>query len=96
MNLSALLRRERTRILDLARAHGADQVRVFGSGAAGTDAVESDVDLLVRMLPGRTLLDMGGLVSDLEALLGRRVDLVSEGSLRGEIGERIRRTARPI
>jgi uncharacterized protein len=96
MNLSELLQRERARILDLARVHGADEVRVFGSVGSGTETTASDLDLLVRMQPGRTLLDMGGLASDLEALLGRRVDVVSEGGLRGEIGERIRKTARPI
>lgn len=66
----------------VAAAHGAGDVRLFGSVARGEEAQESDVDLLVRLEPGRTLLDLARLELELEALLGRPVDVVTEGSLR--------------
>jgi len=64
-------------------------VRVFGSVARGQDDEDSDVDLLVDMDPGRSLLDLGGLSSDLEALLDRRVDIVTMAGLRDRIRERV-------
>lgn len=65
-----------------AAAHGARDVRVFGSAARGEDADGSDVDFLVSLEPGRTLLDLARLELWLEALLGRRVDVVTESGLR--------------
>jgi len=65
-----------------AAAHGAQDVRVFGSAARGEDADGSDVDFLVSLEPGRTLLDLARLELHLEALLGRRVDVVTEAGLR--------------
>ena len=82
------LRARRTEILELARSRGADDVRVFGSVARGTAAAGSDVDLLVSFAPGRSLFDLGGLIADLEALLGRSVDVVSEAELRSRVRER--------
>ncbi len=64
-------------------------MRVFGSVARGQDDEDSDVDLLVDMDPGRSLLDLGGLSSDLEALLDRRVDIVTMAGLRDRIRERV-------
>lgn len=64
-----------------ARAHGASNVRVFGSVARGTARRGSDVDLLVDFEAGRTLSDHVGLWRELETLLGRRVDLLSAGGL---------------
>ena len=72
-----------------AAAHGARDVRLFGSVARGEEATVSDVDFLVSLEPGRTLLDLARLELQLEALLGRRVDVVTEGGLR----EPIRSTA---
>lgn len=83
------LRRHRTQILEAAAANGARQVRVFGSVARGEEADGSDVDFLVSLEPGRTLLDLARLEVRLEHLLGRRVDVVTEGSLQ----EPIRATA---
>lgn len=65
-----------------AAASGARDVRVFGSVARGEDARDSDVDLLVRLEPGRTLLDIARLEVRLEDLLGRHVDVVTEAGLR--------------
>lgn len=74
--------RYRTAILAAASEHGAACVRLFGSAARGEDGPESDVDLLVALEPGRTLLDVARLELALEGLLGRRVDVVPESSLR--------------
>lgn len=56
-------------------------MRLFGSVARGEERADSDVDFIVRLAPGRTLLDLVRLESLLEQLLGRRVDVVTEGSL---------------
>jgi uncharacterized protein len=75
------IRERRSEILDRASQHGARNVRVFGSAARGDAGPASDVDLLVEMEPGRSLLDFVGLWQELEDLLGRKVDLVSEGGI---------------
>ena len=64
-----------------AAAHGARDVRVFGSVARGDEIQASDVDLLVTLDPGRTLLDLARLEIQLESLIGCHVDVVTEGSL---------------
>ncbi len=77
----AWLRSRRVEILRAAKSHGASNVRVFGSVARGTAERESDVDLLVDFEAGRTLADHVALWRDLEALLGRHVDVLSAGGL---------------
>ncbi len=64
--------------------------------ARGEADDQSDVDFLVRMEPGRSLFDMGGLLMDLEHLLGRPVDVVTENGLRDRIKERVLREAVPL
>ena len=91
-----VLRSRRDEILDLAGRHGATNVRVFGSAARGGSDDRSDIDLLVEMQPGRSLLDMGGLLMDLQQLLGRRIDIVTEKGLRARIRERVLREAVPL
>ena len=66
----------------VASANGARDVRVFGSVATGEETPESDVDFLVTLDPGRTLLDLARLEVGLEAVLGRPVDVVTEAGLR--------------
>jgi len=83
------LRARREEILGCAAGHGAGDVRVFGSLARGDARLESDVDLLVRMEPGRSLLDLVGLWQDLEDLLGVQVDVLSEGGVNPHLRERI-------
>jgi predicted nucleotidyltransferase len=83
------LRARREEILSCAVEHGAGDVRVFGSVARGDAKLESDVDLLVRMEPGRSLLDLVGLWQDLEDLLGAHVDVLSEGGVSPHLRERI-------
>jgi predicted nucleotidyltransferase len=90
------LRQRREQIVELAKRHGAHDVRVFGSVARGDADEASDLDLLVRFDPGRTLLDHGGLLMDLRELLGIRVDLVSEGALTGRFGRIVLEEAVPL
>ena len=73
---------KREAILEISRRHGAHDVRLFGSVARGDNIEVSDVDILVRFEPGRSLFDHGGLIADLEELLGVKVDVVSEGGMR--------------
>jgi uncharacterized protein len=87
------LRRHRNQILSLADRHGARNVRVFGSVARGDSTPDSDIDLLVDFDRGRSLMDHGELVMDLEEVLGRRVDVVSARGLRDRFRERILREA---
>lgn len=83
------LDRLRPQILAAASANGAELVRVFGSVARGEESADSDVDFIVALRPGRSLLDLTRLELQLEQLLGRRVDVVTEDSLH----EPIRSTA---
>jgi predicted nucleotidyltransferase len=84
-----VLARKRDETLSLAgRYHTAD-VRVFGSVARGQSTGASDVDLLVNTLPGCSLLDLGGLLEDLQDLLGCRVDLVTEDGLKPRLRDRV-------
>ena len=68
-----------------AAASGARDVRVFGSVARGEERDGSDVDFLVDLEPGRTLLDLARLELRLEHLLGRRLDVVTEAGLRDPV-----------
>jgi len=73
---------KRTEILLIAARHGARNVRIFGSVARSEATHESDVDVLVDLEPGRSLFDLGGLLMELQDLLGCRVDVVTEQGLR--------------
>jgi uncharacterized protein len=84
-----LVRRFRPEILDLAARHGARNVRVFGSIARGDDHPDSDIDFLVDVLPGRTLLDVIALEQDLHELLGRKVEVLTDGGLSPYLQRRI-------
>lgn len=91
-----LLASKRVEILRIAAKHGASNVRVFGSAARGEAGPESDVDLLVQMEPGRSLLDHVALLQDLEDMLSRKVDVVNEKALHHSIRDRVMREATPI
>jgi hypothetical protein len=86
----------RHEILEIAKRHGASNVRVFGSVARGDAHETSDVDLLVRFEPGRSLLDHGALIDELEELLGIKVDVISEGGLRGRLRDRVLNEVVPV
>lgn len=83
------LRDRRDEIIEIARARGASRVRVFGSVARGDATESSDIDFLVDLAPDRNLLDLGGLLMDLQDLLQRDVDVVTERRLRSRVAERV-------
>ncbi len=93
MSLEELIKTKREDILHTATKYGAFNVRIFGSVARGEADAESDIDLLVDMEPSRSLFDLGGLLTDLEDLLGCNVDVVTEDSLRARIKERVLKEA---
>ena len=88
-----LLASKREAILTAARRRGAVNVRVFGSVARGEATGSSDIDFLVDLEPGRSLFDLGGLLMDLEKVLGTPVDVVTEKGLRPRLRERVLREA---
>ncbi len=96
MQVMELLETKREVILDTAARHGAYNVRVFGSVARGEADEESDVDFLVNMETGRSLFDLGALLMDLQDLLARDVDVVTEAGLRPRIRQRVLSEARPL
>ncbi len=75
------LKSKRVEILQLAHAHKADRVRLFGSVVRGEQGENSDVDFLVDFKPDASALDHVGLVQDLTKLLGVPVEVVSTGGL---------------
>jgi hypothetical protein len=83
------LRSRRDEIIEVARARGASRVRVFGSVARGDATEASDIDFLVDLEPDRNLLDLGGLLMDLQDLLQRDVDVVTERGLRPRVAEHV-------
>jgi hypothetical protein len=93
VTLQELLQTKREEILAIAARHGAYNVRVFGSVARGEADEKSDVDFLIDAGPHRTPFFPGGLVMDLQELLGRPVDVVTEKGLRARIRERVLREA---
>ena len=96
MGTEELLKDRREDILRIAAQHGAHNVRVFGSVARGEARPDSDVDLLVELEAGRSLLDLGGLLMDLQTLLGREVDVVTDKGLRDRIRANVLREAKPL
>ena len=96
MEMRELLQSKREEILRIARAHGARNVRVFGSTARGDVGENSDVDFLVEFEPGTSLLEHGAMIAELEELLGRKVDVAPEKTLRERIKDRVLREAVPL
>ena len=96
MELEALLKTRRDQILETAHKNGAFDVRVFGSVARGDARPDSDIDFLVRLESGRSLLDLARLLLELQALLGCKVDIVTEAGLRQRIRHQVLREARPL
>lgn len=90
------LRSQKADILRLAALHGATNVRVFGSVARGDADESSDVDFLVDMGSGRSLLDLGGLLEDLREFLSQPVDVVTERGLKARIRDRVLQEAVPL
>ena len=93
---SDLVREKRAAILQIAYRYGASNVRIIGSVARGEATPESDLDLIVRFEPSRSLLDHGGLVMDLRELLGIRVDVIDEDAMKPRFREHVISEAIPL
>jgi predicted nucleotidyltransferase len=87
---------KREDVLRIARRHGVGRVRVFGSHARGSAGQASDVDLLIEVDGPTTPWFPGGLVADLEALLGCRVDVVEPDALRPDVRAQALAEALPL
>jgi predicted nucleotidyltransferase len=87
------IRARREEILAIARRHGVTELRVFGSAARGEATAASDIDFLVEVGTRRTPFFPGGLIADLESLLGCRVDVTTPDALYGPLRDRILREA---
>lgn len=95
MELEAL-KKKRDEILRIAARHGAYNLRVFGSAVRGETGPESDIDFLVDCGPNRSPFFPGGLLADLEDLLGRRVQVLTEAALHPYIRDRVLKEALPL
>jgi len=91
--MDRLIEEHREQIKKLAALRGARRVRVFGSRAHGDARPDSDVDILVDLEQGRSALALGGLLMDLQDLLGKRVDVVTPAALHPKIRDSILRQA---
>ncbi len=93
MDLQSLLAEKREEIIKVAESYGVRRIRVFGSVVRGEADERSDIDFLVEMEPGRSLLDLGGLLMNLQEVLGRPVDVVTERGLNPKIRDRVLKEA---
>lgn len=93
LGIAEVLGDKREEILAIAAHHGASNVRIFGSVARGKARPDSDVDFLVEIEAGRSLLDRIGLIQDLEDLLGRKVDVAKAENLHEWIRDRVLKEA---
>ena len=96
MGIDELLKEKREEILRIAAQHGAYNVRVFGSVARGEASNESDIDFLIDVGVNHSRWFPGGLLADLEDLLGCKVDIVTENGLHRVIRERVLKEAVPL
>ncbi len=93
MQIDSVVSQRRQQIIQIASGHGASNIRVFGSRARGDDTTDSDLDILVELGPGRTLLDLVAIKQDLGDLLGCQVDVVTEASISPYIREQVLKDA---
>ena len=96
MGIPELVAKKRNEILRIAARHGVQRIRVFGSVARGDAGPTSDVDFLMEVGPQHSAFFPGGLVADLEALLGRRVDVVEPEGLYAPLKEAVLKEAVPL
>jgi len=96
MKIEQLVLTQREQILAIAHKNGVHNVRIFGSVARGDAHPDSDIDFLVNLDAGRSLLDLARLLRELQTLLGHNVDIVTEAGLRQRIRPRVLKEARPI
>ena len=93
MNTLDQIARKRSDILKAAARHGAYNIRVFGSVIRGEDKPGSDVDFLVATEVETSSWFPAGLILDLEATLGRPVDVVTENGLSPLLREHVLKEA---
>jgi predicted nucleotidyltransferase len=93
MLLEEIIQNKREELLQIAAKHGAHHLRIFGSVARGEARPDSDVDILVELEPGRSLLDHAALMLDLEQVLGCKVDVATLKGLRPHIREQVLKEA---
>jgi hypothetical protein len=93
MTLAEVRSRYRDQIVAAANRRGAHNIRVFGSVARGDQPLDSDIDFLVDFEPGRSLLDLTGLLLDLETVLECKVDVVSALGLKSRLASEVMRDA---
>ena len=96
MEIETLSRERREEVLWRAEKHGARDVRVFGSMARGEASEESDIDFLVKTSLDTSPWFPAGLIEDLQGLLGRKVEVVTENALHGYIRDKVLREAVPL
>jgi hypothetical protein len=89
MNTLKLIQDKKSDILAIAARHGAANVRLFGSVARGDDSETSDVDLLVSMEKNRSLYDLIGLQQDVQKILNRKVDVLTDKSINSYLQTKI-------
>lgn len=80
-------------IRTLARAHGAVSIELFGSAARREDRPDSDIDMMVELEEGRSLLDLIALSDDLQSALGRKIDTVSKSAMKPRVLAQARKDA---
>ena len=96
MNQEELLLSRRDQIITAANKYGAYDIRIFGSVARGDYGQDSDIDFLIKLEAGRSLLDVARLLRELQALLGVNVDIVTEAGLRSRLREQVLKEARAL
>ena len=96
MTFKYILKKQRKEIYQIASLSGAHNIRIFGSVNKESDKPDSDVDFLVDLEKDRSLFDLAGLVYDLQQLLNKKVDVVTENGLHWYIKEKILSEAEPL
>ena len=96
MNIKKLLYEKRDEIRDIAAGHGAYNIRIFGSVVRGEAGPDSDIDFLIDVGPTTSSWFPAGLILDLQEILGRPVEVVTEKSLNPYIREHVLREAAPL
>ena len=89
MKASKIIQANRQGILKIAKNYGAKSLKVFGSCARGEESTDSDIDLLVELEPGRSLLDIVAIKHEVEDLTKRKVDIVTERGIHWYLKDRI-------
>jgi predicted nucleotidyltransferase len=96
MTTLQLLKHKRSQLLEIATKHGVTSIRVFGSAARQEDSPDSDVDFLVSVGPKTSSGFPSGLILDLESILGRRVEIITEAGLNPYIRKQVLEETMPI